>query len=334
MATLAGFQPASVTFVSPNAGFVLGTQACATGTCTTLGATTDAGRTWAKAGVLPPALTGDAQGVRKVRFATASDGWAFGPQLWSTHDGGRSWRQIPQPGPVSDVEASGGVAYAIVASCSAEPCGSGVRLLRTPVDADTWTAVAGVALQNDGVLALHGRAVWVVAGGGPGAAKFLTSADGTSWHFVANPCATLGPNWSLGGVAPVTTTSVYLLCISDPGAGSEAKKVLFSTDGGAHGTPTSADPPTGGLADGIAAASTAVVVVPARSGASWVYRSADGGHAWAAPLTQGDGGMGYNDVGFTTATQGVAIHGSPSAQDPSALFMTRDAGATWTPVAF
>ncbi|MDQ1541714.1 MAG: hypothetical protein QOH29_2440, partial [Actinomycetota bacterium] len=110
MATLAGFQPASVTFVSPNAGFVLGTQACATGTCTTLGATTDAGRTWAKAGVLPPALTGDAQGVRKVRFATASDGWAFGPQLWSTHDGGRSWRHIPQPGPVSDVEASGGVA--------------------------------------------------------------------------------------------------------------------------------------------------------------------------------------------------------------------------------
>ncbi len=114
-ASLAGFQPASVTFVSPSAGFVLGTQACATGSCTTLGATADAGRTWVKAGVLPPALTGDAQGVRKVRFATASDGWAFGPQLWSTHDGGRSWRQVPEPGPVSDVEASGGVAYAIVA---------------------------------------------------------------------------------------------------------------------------------------------------------------------------------------------------------------------------
>jgi hypothetical protein len=55
---------------------------------------------------------------------------------------------------------------------------------------------------------------------------------------------------------------------------------------------------------------------------------------WAAPLTQGDGGRGYNDVGFTTATQGVAIHGSPSAPDPAALFMTRDAGATWAPVAF
>ncbi len=131
----------------------------------------------------------------------------------------------------------------------------------------------------------------------------------------------------------MSTTQLFELCAGDPGAGSETKVVLFSSDGGVHATATSAAPPRGGIASGIAAASTAVVAVPAASGASFVYRSADGGHTWATPLNQGDGGVGYFDVGFTTATQGVAVYGNP-AQGISSLLMTHDAGATWKPVTF
>ena len=89
--SLAGFKPASVTFVSATQGFVLGAQTCTTGTCATLASTVNGGSTWTYVGAVPAAITGSNPAVSKVRFATKNDGWAFGPQLWSTHDGGRTW---------------------------------------------------------------------------------------------------------------------------------------------------------------------------------------------------------------------------------------------------
>jgi hypothetical protein len=332
----AGFRPGSVTFVSPSTGFVLGDVPCAAHRCVLLVMTHDGGRTWAPlpGGTSPAASPADVR-VTKVRFATASDGWAFGPELWSTHDGGRSWRETVEPGAVRDVEAAGGVAYAVVASCAAEPCGKPALFVRTPVARDAWAPVRGVSISDSAVsLALHGRAVWLLSAT-PSPTRLVTSADGDTWKSLSDPCAALGSNWLLGGVAAVSASAVYLLCGGDAGAGSESKKILYSTDGGAHGTPTAADPPRGGLATGIAAASASVVAVAARSGASWVYRSGDSGHSWHAPLTEGDGGVGYQDLGFTTSTQGVAVYGGVTTQDqPASLLITRDAGATWTPVTF
>lgn len=321
----AGFAPQSVTFVSPVDGFTLGAAPCGSGSCTTLVATADAGNTWRLVGRLSPSLGGDTPAITKVRFATPLDGWVFGPQLWSTHDGGRTWRQISEPQPVSDVEAAGGVAYAVV----------GGQLLRTPVAADSWQAVRQVG--QSATMALHGRAIWIVeGGGGPGATKLLASPDGASWRTLADPCAKLGPEWTLISVAPVTSSHLYLLCGGGAAAGSEAKKLLFSTDAGQTATATAVDPPLSGDTNGVAAASDAVVAIPAVSGASEVYRSGDAGKSWQTPLQQGDGGVGYFDVGFTTATQGVAIYGQLGRAGTSApqLLMTRDAGATWSVVHF
>jgi len=270
-----------------------------------------------------------------VRFATASDGWVFGPQLWATHNGGHTWNEITTPGPVSDVEASGGVAYALMASCGTPPCIQGDRVLKTPVSTDGWTAISGPALPDGaGSIAAHGNTMWVVVNGG-GSSTFDMITGGTSWHRLPNPCTAVGADLSLVGVAPVSASNMFLLCAGNPGAGSEDKDVLFSSDGGAHAAATRAAPARGGIASGIAAASTAVVAVPASSGASYVYRSADGGHTWGTPLTQGDGGVGYYDVGFTTATQGVAVYGNPAVGNAAtSLLITRDAGATWNPVTF
>jgi photosystem II stability/assembly factor-like uncharacterized protein len=327
--------------VSATQGFVLGAQACTgascgqgciSGSCATLATSIDAGKTWTNVGIVPAALT---NAITKVRFATASDGWAFGPQLWSTHDGGHTWSQITMAGPVSDVEASGGVAYALVASCGTPPCIQGDRLLKTTVSTDGWTAISGPALPDGGgSVSPHGNVVWVVVNGG-GSSTFDMITGGNSWHRLANPCTSAGTDLSLVGVAPVSASAMFLLCAGNPGAGSEDKVVLFSSDGGAHAAATSAAPSRGGIATGIAAASTAVVAVPAASGASFVYRSADGGHTWGTPLTQGDGGVGYYDVGFTTSTQGVAVYGNPAVGNAAtSLLMTYDAGATWKPVTF
>ena len=89
----ANFQPTSVTFIGPHIGAVIG-QAGTPGHCTAAPTAPRwrARRTTARAGTgvsapLPGARTG-ASGVSQLRFLDTSDGWAFGPQLWVTHDGG------------------------------------------------------------------------------------------------------------------------------------------------------------------------------------------------------------------------------------------------------
>ncbi|HMK62558.1 MAG TPA: hypothetical protein VK386_02970, partial [Acidimicrobiales bacterium] len=60
----------------------------------------------------------------------------------------------------------------------------------------------------------------------------------------------------------------------------------------------------------------------------------DGGTSWTTAETYDDGGIGFNDLGFTTSTQGVVIHGvpGPPANVVSQLLMTTDGGASWSVV--
>jgi hypothetical protein len=46
-----------------------------------------------------------------------------------------------------------------------------------------------------------------------------------------------------------------------------------------------------------------------------------------------DGGLGWNDFGFTTASQGVAVEGT-QALSSSNLWLTRNAGRSWSKVRF
>ena len=74
------------------------------------------------------------------------------------------------------------------------------------------------------------------------------------------------------------------------------------------------------------------VFVATSSAATWIYASTDGGRHWRTNLFLGDGGKGWSDFGFTTATQGVAIEGRPA--NGSHLYLTRNAGASWHKVRF
>jgi hypothetical protein len=53
----------------------------------------------------------------------------------------------------------------------------------------------------------------------------------------------------------------------------------------------------------------------------------------------GDGGLGFNDLGFTTAADGVVVYGPVLSGNnaegrPGRLLLTSNGGASWQPVAF
>ena len=98
--------PESVTFISPNVGWVLGLTLCGGSSCLRLATTADAGTSWSwVAGADLPAISPTSDW--ELRFANSEDGWISGSHLYSTHDGGRTWAQVALPGvgPNASVDA-------------------------------------------------------------------------------------------------------------------------------------------------------------------------------------------------------------------------------------
>jgi len=312
-----------VTFDSPTEGFVLATTACARPPCTTIERTRDGGRTWAavRASTMP------VNGVKRIRFGSSHDGWLFGPSLYATHDGGGTWRAVTMPGPVLALEAAGGRVFAVVGSCPSGTQGcqpDDVHLWRADQTGDHWTEVPGVAGRSAAAdpspLVLHGHAGWLLLGD-----ALFSTTDGSTWSRTPSPCP---PDTSMASVA-APGTAVGFLCIDGAAAGSTEKTLVVSTDGG-RTTRVAGAPPRGGSSSSLAGLTTQTWIVASSSGASWFYRSTDGGRTWPGVTTYTDGGAGFTEFGFTTASQGVAIHRIDEAS--SELLMSRNGGITWSTI--
>src|SRR5262249_58449627 len=116
--------------------------------CIVLRRTDAGGATW-RTGHAPPAHGPNGPtGVSQVRFLTRSDGWAFGPQLWATHNAGRTWTQIATGGlRVTALEARGRRVFAVWARCTGtgagfpSPCTS-FTVYSSPAGGHAWAPVA------------------------------------------------------------------------------------------------------------------------------------------------------------------------------------------------
>ncbi|HZQ59280.1 MAG TPA: hypothetical protein VFA84_14670 [Acidimicrobiales bacterium] len=312
-----GFTPRSVTFVSPTEGFVLGASAVAH--------TVDAGRTWTALPALPHAK------VSELRFANAHDGWAWGPELWATHDGGHSWHQLTVPGGEGGVyalEAAAGAVHMVVFD------GQAFRVATAPVASDAFSVSLGAAAIPVGAgpvptvqLVLQGRTGWAievdrtVVGG-------LRLVDG-AWQPWTPPCLTgNGP----AVIAASSATEVVAAC--DEGVWGPApqtgERLWVSHDGGA--TFTGAGPIPGGHALAVASPSAGTIVAAVQAaGPAALEATFDAGATWSQVSTAA--GVDAADLGFTTATQGVVVFRTP-AGDGGTLQITRDGGRTWREVAF
>lgn len=331
----AGFAAASVTFVSPEVGWALGTSSCVPVPCLTLLRTADAGSTWTRVGT-PPAVFAAPRlatsGVGAVRFADARNGWLFSPDLWSTHDGGAHWRQVSLPGvaqasPVARLEAAGGMVHAAVFDNTGT-----VAIETAAVAGDAWhrsttTIPLGAGPVPDVDLALHGGEGWIVENDRTvvGGARFHNG----EWLAWQPPCSSSGGPAVL---AASTATDLFALCNEGVWSGGPpAVRTYTSRDGGATFQRSAATfPLAAGGAVASARPSRAVVAASGPGGGLQLLLTTDGG-ATSAPVYRGPS-AGADDLGFTTAEQGVVIEAAPGMTGP--LLMTRDGGHSWQAVAF
>jgi hypothetical protein len=344
------FAPTSVTFVSPNTAWVIG-QAGTPGKCankdpyicTSIARTDNAGKTWE--GGPAPSTTGPdgPAGVSAIRYLDGVNGWAFGPELWVTHDAGNHWTRVPTNGyRVTDLETAGDRAFALWALCpdSAPAVASGCTsytLMSTAKDSDAWAPVGGLTsgLADQGnatsaVLQLTGSTGYLLA---PDGTLYAGPIAGGAWQKAGTaPCqpgpAQAGGLPSRAFLALQDAQNLAIACYGSSIPGGV--QVSTSSDGGQLWAPQPATAWSGvtniGTPASLAAAPGGVLVLATTTGiyvqsgtAQWTASSATG---TASP----PGGFTY--VGMTTATQGVAV---PADTGLHEIYLTFDGGRTWTP---
>ncbi|HLK76687.1 MAG TPA: hypothetical protein VKU77_23975 [Streptosporangiaceae bacterium] len=336
----AGFAATSVTWVSPEEAFVLGTAPCADAPCTSIARTLNRGVSWTAlpAPPVPVGAPGQAGAVWGIRFATPGHGFVFGDGLWETTDGGQRWGRVRAPsGVVLSVAVVPGQVLVLGARCTqASGCLRDGFLARRPLSGGSWTVVAAngaatrlldpddlIATQAGVAAAVVGSDVIVIRPGPPG----------RTLHRV--PCP---PPEQTPSVAVISATDLAILCTGQGYTGHTTKWVYLSSDDGAHWR-LAGQPSPEGDAGSLAATSAGQLAIATESAASWLFYSGAGGAGWRIVNQHGDGGAGWADLGFTTAVDGAVVYGPANSdgnatQRPGQLLLTGDAGASWRPVRF
>jgi photosystem II stability/assembly factor-like uncharacterized protein len=335
----AGFHAQSLSFVSPMHGWMLGSATCGTGTCTTVIGTTDGGATWHRVGTLPaPLVLEDRTGVTEVRFADDLHGWAFDPAMWATQDGGATWTRQATPGDRPAVALAGNshAAYAVISACEfnrpISDCDHRATLYRTTPGQGSWERVPFVLpVANQASLAVRGTVAYlVVPVEYPDPDVLASSVDGGPWTSRPDPCNKAHDEFLIDA-APVSHTRVAFLCVGDPGFSKAVKRVVRSNDAGRTTASSTGTMPLLGIVSQLAAAPNGTLAVSSYSSGSWIYRNT-GGEGWTTVVDGADGGLGWNDITFTTDQLGFVIHGpAASPGHPGELWKTQDGGLTWTP---
>ncbi len=328
----AGTEATSVTFISPTTAFVLGTAPCDVQPCSAILETADRGAHWV--GLPAPRENVSyylGNGLWGLRFADARNGYAFGQGLWETPDGSESWQKATAPAPtVLSLEAiQDRELVAVAQSCHpGVGCGHQIGVYHEPIGG-SWSAVASIHTYfNDASISVHGPHVWVLAG----LNLYVSTDGGSSFRTESQPCPS---RLSQPGSVSDDGAHVYMLCSGNGAAGS-TQKYVYRSAGPDSPWSLVGRPPAAGDGGEISAGSDSSILIATYSGASLLYRSTDGGHTWRTALREDDGGAGWSDLGFTTPTDAVVVHGPALAgsQRPGKVLLSSDGGLSWQAAGF
>lgn len=359
------FMPASVTWVSLKTGYIIG-QAGTPGRCgaqhnsdicTSVAVTHDSGQTWSG---LPAPVAGPPHGttgVGQLRFLNSAYGWAYGPELWSTSDGGEDWKRVPTGGKVvTDLETMNGRAYALWGSC-ADPAGdskgnamancTAFTLTTSVAGSGRWTAVRGLPAVLSGskatssaILELAGSAGSTPATGylaGPDGNLYSGTLDGGDWsragHLPCRPAPSPGGSGPQNlfltpdGIGPNGKARLAVVC-AEP---TIADTVVYVSDNGGGSWNEQTSVGSAGISqlgqpESLTAIGTKGTLILATS--TGIYLLPAGATQWQPTTLSDPSGTtyGFSYVGMTDSTQGVAIGGSPQL---NAIWLTQNAGQSW-----
>lgn len=354
----AGMLVASFSFVNPELGWALGEVPCGKGECLAMARTPDGGHSWVSAPVprarLAQPLTGQGPNcvteacVSQVRFANRLDGYLFGPALFVTVDGGRTWRRERAPEVVT-LAASGANVVRVVAACPGPSCRDLVETARAgseawatlPAPPETWEQLVAsgaktLYLRGDGNLGGHSTTP-------PGSDLWRSLDGGGTWAHLHDPCAPAGvtgvPIDLYGRAVGVAAqgNALGVLCTSLQTAPQQAgyqQGVALSSDSGTRFGPVRAVPIVGVLdggsgVSGLALASgTTMAVISSEGG---VQSSFDGGRTWVTTVARPPGQASEPfpaPLGFETSTEGHAV--TPD----TTIWTTADGGRHWASYRF
>jgi photosystem II stability/assembly factor-like uncharacterized protein len=337
----AGFQVLSMSFVSDQQGWALGSVACGTSRCGALVGTTDGGHRWipltAPTRAVPDQYQQCPAGTTcagQIRFATPLIGYAYDSSVLITTDGGRTWR--PAGGSASSLEAADGsvVRVADPSGCSGAPG----QVQVAAAGGTAWRPLPAprVALQCPGVLYRQGERLVLIAygnaaGGVAPTAILARSADGGRGWTATAPDSCGGGDGYATGVALAPPDVLVLLCQHQrPSANGTYNPgwIRVSADGGAQYGPDEVTSLRPGSAPDyqIAAASAGRILV--------VVGTDQGGTPGTTFLLTSNGGRSWSPTGFLRPGAPVVLVGfedplTARVAEGNTVWTTRDGGRTW-----
>jgi hypothetical protein len=214
-ASVPQLDPVSLSFPSPQLGYVLSLYDCAAKTCAALRRTSNAASSWsvvATPSQLNKALQlvswktyGNAYATITVHFADAQNGWIYGTvpapvtqntsnpnwvyRLWSTHNGGTTWRQVRLgplllTGGVVQMATHGAWTYLFGGSNDSDHA----YILATHSGVDQWTSKSNATMgmpaggtQLEGAFTFKRSKGWFVAGNDRGFTVTAELSKDGSW---------------------------------------------------------------------------------------------------------------------------------------------------------
>jgi photosystem II stability/assembly factor-like uncharacterized protein len=301
-----------------------------------LAVTSNGGRTWRVTAGRLPGPAGYFTSTPALDFASPLLGWANGGGVLDlTRDGGTTWSRVRLGGPVQAISLSGTSLWAFVSSCPAitpdlRTCRYHLETAMLPgrswADAGLLPAALG-GYTPIAVAGLTPRRALLALGQMSSLPAYVTTDGGASWTPV-RACGRYSPN----AVAATSPSVAWILCLGGVAAGSSAKSLARTSDGGQHWQIMAEDPslmpgaprpfpvdPGGALA----APSPSVLWF---AGVNALWGSTNAGRTWhRAPAASTGGAGGLASFSFVSPSRGwLLIPGT-------GLWQTTD-GQHWRPV--